>query len=472
MVTNNDPEVIILAAEVRNKIRNLKSRFGWKWEKWNKMVAQVIPELIITEFKYFEDHDKWGKLISAETIGSSKSFEEWSEIKQIADQIEKNQVEKEQPEKRKKSSGAINKNVIPIKVRYGVFPCQDTILPLYFEESYSSKSFQVEFKRYNNWDEGLKAFLQGEIDVALHNFPTAVAYSAKLKLKNPIFFYPYFSFNGYGIFVIIEHVKEFAKRNGLRKTQFKDLSAKEKIDFLKQSKILIERNTDFEWVLKFYCKNKLKCNENDLIIIDEQIIDCNTNTAKSKFMKDEKYSVYCTNPIHIHDLLQKKSSKLFELIAHGNNLTLHKNFNGLICSFEYYEDNREIMDEIIERWFVHTESFLRKVRKLSMHNPLNNMDTAVHFTIPALVNFLNKETKSEITVDNLPHVYDEDYNHFYENPETAFLDFYTEVLTNQQFMQNYIEITNIQLNGEPITEEKIHEAIEAIRTSMLNCKLN
>ena len=132
--------------------------------------------------------------------------------------IKKIYTSKNKPKKRKEKNCK----------RYGVFPCQDTILPLFFEELYNDVDFEVEFTTFKDWNAGLEAFQNDKIDVALHNFPTTVAFNSELKNQSRSFLLPFFSFKGYSLWVRTTALNEFITKYGVIKSTFDVWSKEEK----------------------------------------------------------------------------------------------------------------------------------------------------------------------------------------------------------------------------------------------------
>jgi hypothetical protein len=372
---------------------------------------------------------------------NTKSREHWEELEAILLAI-RFAYEGELPEDLKKETPKESNGFF--YVRYGIFPNQDTILPFYFQETYGSKHYQVDFIFYENWDEGLKALLENEVDVLLHNFPTTIAYSAIIGESDPLFFWPFFNFYGYGIFLKASVFNAFVKERKLNNTAFKYLGAA-RAELLKSTKILVEKNTDFEWVLYDYLTKKVGLNEDDLKQL--HLVNENTNIAKGLFEASDDYGVYITNPIHIYDLIAKtdqSQEKLYDLLAHGINATDHKNTNGLICHKSLFDKHGPVIRDIIDKWFIHTDSFTRKLSKMALKDPLAKTR---EFTIPKLLEDLNRDTKSNIELHQLANVFAEKSIHFYPDAGDAFKAFYDELLNNDKLLDNYIEIAQLEINS-------------------------
>ncbi len=460
MPSSDEHNVERTSQRVRDLINSFKGSSGISWNDWHGYVLEITNLETFTEFKHFPDSGKWTKLISSEAIGKRRNIGWWQDLELISKKIIQNFSEKSYlPEKSKNNNGPFKPHPNDKEqVHYIVFPCQDTMLASFFEDSYVSNSIDVQFHHCVNWAEGLPQLFDRDTNVVIvHNFSTAIAYNS-LKPKAPLLFWPFFHFKGYGLFIKKESVKSFCAKNGIPVTSFMELEENERIKFLESISILVEQKTDFEWALKTFVEKV------GGIFSNVHIINWNTNSAKAEFIKGQKYAAYCTNPIHIVDILASANKDDFELIPLQNKLN-HKNFNGLICSAEYYSQHPEVIDELIDKWFAHTGSFLKKLRKIN--NPSFSEDkSAISFTISNLQSFLKEHTKSDISEDQVGKVYDEDNNHFYSDLLSAFKEFYGKALNNSAFVQNYIEIAKIQLGSNQKSEEEVKNVLFSIKQRM------
>lgn len=469
MMELKDIELIKKPRDLKEYIKDVmifvKEEYFKGWPDFGDKINEIIQQNSCKEIA-IKDYSTWRRKQAKDLVEDKDSVYYWKELYDIV--LLKIITENGGNTKVRKSihqrlhQGNEEKKV----VRYGVFPCQDTILPLFFEELYNDFEFEVEFITFNDWNDGLEAFLNDKIDVALHNFPTSVAFNAEIDSKSPLFFWPFFSFKGYSLWARTSYLNDFVTNNNISKSLFERWSKDEKKKFFQDSRILVEKKTDFEWVLKEYLKN-IGCSQPEIAEIDRKCFrPYNTNYAKSKFVNEVKYSIYVTNPIHTFDLQQPKYTKDFTLLLHGNDFTNHNNFNGLICSVEYYNNNQDIIHKLIEKWFIHTDALKRKIANLSMKNPLLKKEHSVSITIPSLLAFLNKETASEIKEEHLKYIYDPTYNKFYDNPLKAFRDFYDIDLSNEEIIQNYIGIARIELNKGIDNSTAIRTVICSIKDMM------
>ena len=435
------------------------------WKTFKKYIDEAINEAngTLDEVHILASETQWRKIIADGEGGGKPKW--WSELNSLLDKVEKklSDLFSVSSEKVTELHRKIDLRVhhSKTKIKYGIFPCQDTILPLYFEQSYN-RNLEVEFVTFNNWNEGLKAFQSksNPIHVALHNFPTTVAFNSLIGSEHPLFFYPFFSFNGYGIFVKREAIKKIAKKFKQSVTStFAQLSEEAKKDLFETNKILVERNTDFEWAVMSFC-NSVNCNKDKIV---SNFINCNTNEAKGKFLdrKIKTYNIYCTNPINIFDLKRNAPKNFIELISHDEGVAEHHNFNGLICTIDFLNKNGEAVAELIATWFndiVRLKKELKNARTAtsSKHNKI----------LPTLTEFLKQQIPSQIILDDLLNVY-EGHNTFYETPKEAFNKFYQEVMkTDNKIFQNSKEISLIQLGKKEDTDNEVLRVMNLIKNHM------
>jgi len=426
-------------SKIRTEVYDLVETInGWGigFPKLKKLIDSAI-ENDYEKDNFIKEHGHWRKILK-DKIGDY-DIQFWSSLKNLITKIYTEQKKhfdstaytaKSFQDKVKQR---INYN--KAKVRYGVFPCQDTILPMFFKQSYN-RNLEVEFTAFPNWNDGLNAFLSNKIDVALHSFPTALALSAIVNSGKPMFFFPLFSFNGYGIFIKSKTIKLTAEKNDL-KPDYNLFNDSVKKDIFESSKIIVEKETDFEWVLKKYSERQ-GC---DYETIMNNIHYENTNKGKRTFISDIKSIIYCTNPIHIADI---KDNKNCCLIRHGDSLIDHQNFNGLICTKSFFENSNDTIAELVATWFNDIKDMKRNMRKVKK----KILDLQTNILFPQLQRFLNEYTNSNISLESLIELFD--YNEFHDTPEYCFKSFYEGNLGNKNYVHNYVEITQMMLQSSNI----------------------
>lgn len=434
------------------------------WADFKKYIDEAISEKgdSLKEVRKKSHHSQWRKIIVGGDRGGNAEW--WSEFNSLLDVVESklNNLISVSKEKVSELHQLIESktHTSKTKIKFGVFPCQDTILPLFFEQSYN-RNLDVEFVVYKNWSEGLKAFQSklNPIHVALHNFPTTVAFNSKINSEHPLFFYPFFSFNGYGIFIKKKALMKVAIKYGQSvDSTFSQLHDIAKKELFETNKILVERNTDFEWVVLSFC-HSLECDKERVV---GNFANYDTNEAKSIFLSNENdtFNIYCTNPLNIVDLKRNADNDSFELIDHNKGLTEHHNFNGLICTIDFLNKNGDAVAEVISTWF---NDIVRLNKELKGASSVTGSYSKI---LPGLTDFLQKQMASNIRQEDLVKIY-HGHNTFYESPKEVFDKFYYEILTaGSRAYDNNKEISLIQLGKIEDSDNEIEIMMNLIKKHM------
>ena len=338
------------------------------------------------------------------------------------------------------------------EVRFGVFPFQDTILPFFFEYSYN-RTLDVKFVMIDDWSKCKDFFDEDKIDVALSDLTTALY--ATISMNEDFIFCPYFTFYGYSIFARNKSIEEFAISKNLKHKKFIDFPTPQKKEFLEKATILLQKNTDFEWIFRNYCKTI-----NYEGRIEENIEDCTINEGKKRFTDDTyKADIYVTNPIHTLDL--KKDAKSYQLIDDGKTLTTHKNFNGLIFKKSYYENNSNKIKELVSTWFSDMLVFDEKCSEINHQDEKEKFNGFIEY-LPDFLREINK-VNQKIEIKELNRSYAK-YNKFYLSAEEAYNSFLSQI-NESKFLENY---KNILTTKVEIKESDFNKAIESLMFSLSN----
>lgn len=332
---------------------------------------------------------------------------------------------------------------------------QETIIPALHKSEYEKYS-KVHFEDKIEWSECLEALINGKIDVAIHNFPIVLAYIIKNCKPDSIFFWPYLTFNGYAMFVKEKAIQDFCKKSNKKLKSFDDIKQNSFGPFLESLTISLDKQTDFEYVLQEFCLSH-KANWE---IVKSKIIDQNIDKGKVAFLRANGADLYITNHIQKEDILSRRNTNT-HLIAHGQNLTRHKNYNGLVCSMEFFNENQSLIKALIIDWFRNIGN-LQKEWKYIIDNNGNNK---LNFLITnALQTYINDESKSN--VDILTFVKSFSNNVFFSEPNEAFDSLYNDILTtsNGRKINWGIAQTQLQDNSLTINNDLINELISHMRT--------
>lgn len=450
--TNNNTN----SAEEKMAREDIELFLGWKisMPKLIQLLNETINELHLEHVKPITYKGGWERRFDG-SLGKIKGdILWWKEFLLVTTEVKRKikalGTDKEQTlyEILKNRSPRINDRIL-----YGYFINQDTMLPKFFESSYQQKLPNIKFIPFEDWSEGLEAFASDKIHVALRDFGTTVAYNSLLNLDSPLFFWPFLTFEGYYIIVNSSAIKtQFGKDS------FKELKPAERKAFLEEQNSIVEKNTDFEWVLKKFCEHNL-C---DMKVIQNKITYMNTRQAKTEFASGSNYGLYSTNPAHAIDLSRKEG---FELLPQRT-IVNHKNVNGLMCKEDYYKKNKEVIQRLIKPWFDNIMPFKTEIDILALpisHRPENYSPS---YTVKNLLNELNELTQSQLNIDDLPLLYEKS-NVFYDEASHAFDEFYNKILTDPMIVNNYCKIAQIQLGRDDTDTTQLRKVIDAIKNNMI-----
>lgn len=331
---------------------------------------------------------------------------------------------------------------------------QDTILPHLYKHFY--KEFKkIKFEINKDWNEILEAFETKDIQVAVNNFSTALAITRSVKENPAMFFFPLFLFKGYGIIIKKSSVETFCLKHNLKTVPFNKLSQENKKIFLENSTIILEPKTDVEWVYKNYCA---KYDVDWNIIKSDKIIPFDVNEGKKKFILKNGSDIYCTNSIHLAHL--GKQSDKYEIIK-NEEVTKHKNVNGILCTMDFFNKNTEIIKELIFIWYHHIIEFNKEKDEI-LHDPEVTPFSSDH--LKGFNDSLNKYTYSNLSLHELMKSYKSN-NEFYTDATKAFNEFYTaDFVERHTTDKSFWEIANIQQGRE--NEDNMREIILELYNNM------
>jgi len=486
-----------LTEEVRAMMLAARAEQAWSWEKFAKNINEIINQSS-PPFKYLKARVSSTWIGYHESEGVTFGPEYWKELKGVLSRfIPMQAIEgpKNAEVGDEESIGQTNNattyettptnisymetyskslgNFVRKQVAFGVFKFQDTILPLFFEYAYKM-ILDVKWYPSENWSDGLKALKNKDVKVILHDFSTVLAYNISYPEGPKLIFFPYFSFEGYSVVVKKEHLEKFISDNKLAEQTFKKFEDKDKIKFLQEAYVILEKGTDFEWVYKDFCRERI-----GFTIEDEKIGDYNTNEGKKIFNGDidvsqmgdcKDYSVYCTNSVHLYDLLHNPKNKgKYVVIATETNVTDHANFNGLICTEAYYADKEtgQIVEHLNNIWFMAIKVLNDDISKAGKHNGTDDISSPHYHTVEMLIKYLEENTNSKISKEKLGEVFEGSNTFYYDKPQ-AFLAFYEHQLNNVKMRANYCGI--IQKQIEKQKGEKVEITLQQVETAVRELK--
>jgi hypothetical protein len=450
-----------LSTEQQEWIDNVDALLSYEYNlSWPTLRRLVEEKSHDPEIKHFvwKSYQGFLEKLHDGTTGRGKDVLYWRDLALITRKIRQDISGGSSSNETLKTRLLPNTRAIQKRVCYGYFKNQDTMIPRYFESAYKVDLPNIDFIPFEDWNDGLEAFKSKKVHVALRDFATTVAYNTELPSKSPLLFYPFFSFNGYCIFIKKHAIRAFCKSIGSSKSSFRSLSLDERAAFLEQQHYLVEQRTDFEWILDRFC---IENGCTDLAKVKALTTYRNTRSGKIEFNDNKIYTIYSTNPAHMIGLLRSNQYELAPPIK------VHNNFNGLIFTEEYARNNQDIIALLIKRWFETIEMFTSELSTLRLPAPSRPESYRPTYTVTSLVADLGGEIEETLTPENLPQLY-EYYNKFYQTPQSAFDEFYPTLLTDTEVLDRYIDIASIQLNRPIDDRNKVVEMIKMIKTTTDN----
>lgn len=454
----------------RKNIEILRTKYKLSWKVITERINHFILVLNTTHVES-KNYDKAWQYVFEKYGGKRYDGYWWNEMLNITIKI-LNEIENQdskdtyigKEELREKqidfnihSQLKSNRKIIENKVVYGIFMNQDSFIPKIYEATYKQKIPNIVFKPLKNWSGGLDALNSNEINVALLDFSTTIAYNCQINIESPLFFWPFFDFYGWYILIKKSSIVSFCQNNNIQNKEYKSFTPQEKKMFLEQQKIVVETRTDFEWIIKKYLQN----NNCDPDIINNNIVDLNTNEGKIEFIKNKNYGIYCTNPLNVTDLISDTKYQNISIDIK------HRNINGLICKEDYYAENKDIIHTLIKNWYYDINPLKNEISMLNKSIHFRDPDYTPSYTIQNLVRELVELTDTIVKIDNLPILY-EHKTVFFESSNQAFQEFYEKILSDDKLINNYIEMTKLKLMTGNIDDNDILKVIMSIKNKMKN----
>ena len=330
-------------------------------------------------------------------------------------------------------------------IRYGVAVFQDTILPLFFDyvhrQAMERHGLRIEFVQFQ-WGEGecREKFLNGEIDVALHNLFSVVPHYAN-SAPNPLepsIFIPFFDFSGQGIFINKSLLPKLDNHpdlvgykalltntpNGLFDKSLDENRKRLLHTLLSDTTAIVEFGTDLEITLNgLYESAGLLINKREF--------------HKEPFETQEGYQmfidpnqigdVFCGGLIHTYKLRQPPYNSQFIHLCTGKGLGV-KSANGLVTTSQYAERNPRIVKDLIDVWYWSIQQFKSDVMACTGNNILvcdqHRLDSILAFLGKILETSPVAGVDKEIDVELLKMMFSEGFEEFHEDLRTAVQSFY------------------------------------------------
>jgi len=273
------------------------------------------------------------------------------------------------------------------KVRFGVSPFQDTLLPILGREKgwYREEGLDVEFKILG-WTEVMEALSAGQIDVAINNISSVVA----THQRNPqiVYWYGLNPFdNGFALMIRpngkIQTVKQIESKVGDHEQAVKLAAAQ-----LKGRTVITTGKTDMEQgVAAAARRGGLDFRK------DVRIIDLNPDEGLAAFLRGE-------GDAYIGGIPQRtRAGKegMLELLT-GADLGPPP-INGLVTTRDFAEKHQDILLKLLRVWFK------------SVHHVNQNMEDGAGIIIKEL----NSYTGAKFTVEDFRRFWN-NYEHYPASP--------------------------------------------------------
>lgn len=426
---------------------------GYTWRDMENLIDEAILKINATmggstlSIKPKNYQKGWQNVIE-EKGGSRINPTQWQELYKVWKYLINDSTES--PGSSVKTSEVISNQPFT----YCTTKFQDTILPYLYKHFYTKEFSKLNFEINKDWNEILDAFKTKDVQIALHNYSTALAITRSVKGNPAMFFFPFFLFKGYGIVVKKSSVESFCTKHGIRNNGFNRLSPENKKIFLEDSTVTLEPKTDVEWVYKNYCA-KYEANWDK---VREKIKPFDVNEGKQKFVLRNGTDIYCTNTIHLVDL--GKQPDKYEIIK-NDDVTKHKNVNGLLCTMDFFNNNSVIVKALIATWYHHIIEFIKEKEEILHNSIIGHFDYA---HLKALNKSLNDFTKSNLTLQELMVSFKAN-NEFFTDSTTAFNEFYTtDFIEKQTTNKSFWEIASVQLGKDD--EDNMEEIISKLHSNM------
>ena len=259
-----------------------------------------------------------------------------------------------------------------VKVRYGISPFQDTLLPIVGQAKgwYKAEGLDVEFKILG-WTEVQEALAAGEVDVAINNISSTVATHERW----PQFVYYY----GFNIFTAgaallgrpgkVKSVEQIQKEKGISRPAAVKLAIKQ----LKGKTVVTAGNTDMEQaVVGAAFRVGMDWRK------DFKIVDMNPDEGLAAFLSG-------TGDAYLGGIPQRTRAvkEGMVVIASGPDLAPPP-INGIVTTEAYADKNQETLLKLVHVWF-------RIVRFVDA-----NKEAGAKIVLDTL----NKQTGAQMTVND------------------------------------------------------------------------
>jgi len=273
-----------------------------------------------------------------------------------------------------------------IKVRYGVSPFQDTLLPIVGAEFgwYEDQGLDVEFAILG-WTEVQEALAAGEIDVAINNISSVIA----VHQQWPDFVYYY----GFNIFDSGAALMARPEYKSTEEFEAEGLSHEDAVqaalEQMRGKTVVTTGNTDMEQAVLGAAIRAGLDYKNDL-----EIVDLNPDEGLAAFLTG-------TGDFFLGGLAQRfrATQEGMKPIVVGPDLAPPP-INGIVTTREFAEENPEVMLKLLHVWF----------------QIVNYIEENTDEGAGIVLDVLNTQTGANMTVDDFKDFW-QNWEHYPLNPD-------------------------------------------------------
>ncbi len=282
--------------------------------------------------------------------------------------------------------GAAGRAQEPTKVRYGVSPFQDTLLPIIGKEKgwYEEEGLDVEFVVLG-WTEVQEALAAGDVDVAINNISSVIATHERF----PQFVYYY----GFNIFTQGAALMARPEYRSVEEFEAEGMSHEEAvraaIQQLKGRTVITTSNTDMEQaVVGAASRNGID------YTTELNIVDLNPDEGLAAFLTGE-------GDFYLGGIPQRTraTEEGMKPIVAGPDLAPPP-VNGIVTTEDYASANQDALLKLLHVWF-------RIVNHVE-----NNTDEGAQI----ILDTLNEQTGANMTVEGFKSFW-QNYEHYPLSPE-------------------------------------------------------
>lgn len=281
-----------------------------------------------------------------------------------------------------------------VKVRYGISPFQDTLLPILGQEMgwYEEEGLDVEFVILG-WTEVQEALAAGEVDVAINNETSVIATHENF---NFVYWYGFNIFTEGAALMARPEYKSADEFEAEGKTREEAVQAA--IEQMQGKIVVTTGNTDMEQAVLSAATNAGLDFTSDF-----EIVDLNPDEGLAAFLSG-------TGDFYLGGIPQRTrlTQEGMKAIVTGAELAPPP-INGIITTPDYAAANQDVLVKLLHVWF----------------RIVNYVEENTEEGGQMILNILNEQTGANMTVDNFTTFW-QNYEHYPLTPEAIEQDILSE----------------------------------------------